>query len=117
MSDTHQAIYDAVRSRISGGDIGSVVERVLAECFDISWQKQHLQQEIYVVSAAMTRPSVLYRPELLQDGNAWLAMYGDLPTGCVGAGDTPEAAMADFDAAWHRKAVAPPSRAALTEDK
>jgi hypothetical protein len=112
MSDSYQAMYDAVRSRISGGDISGTVERVLTECFDISWQKQHLQQEIYAVAAEMVRPSVLYRPELLQDGNAWLAMYGDLPTGCVGTGDTPAAAMADFDAAWHRKAVAPPKRAA-----
>jgi hypothetical protein len=111
MTDTHQAIYDAVRSKISGGDVGSVVERVLSECFDISWQKQHLQQEIYTVSGEMTRPSVLYRPELIQDGNAWLAIYGDLPTGVVGCGDTPDKAMRDFDAAFLRVAKSPPKAA------
>ncbi|MER1644682.1 hypothetical protein KC875_08780 [Enterobacter hormaechei] len=29
MSDTYQAVYDAVRSRISNGDIGSAVENVM----------------------------------------------------------------------------------------
>jgi hypothetical protein len=45
-------------------------------------------------------PHVLMRPSLIQDGNAWLAIYGDLATGVVGAGSTPENAMKDFDAAW-----------------
>lgn len=45
-------------------------------------------------------PHVLIRPCLIKDGNAWLAIYGDLPTGCVGTGSTPEEAMKAFDAAW-----------------
>jgi hypothetical protein len=53
-------------------------------------------------------PHVLMRPTLIQDGNAWLAIYGDLPTGVVGTGSTPAEAMADFDAAWTKPAVAPP---------
>lgn len=53
-------------------------------------------------------PHVLMRPTLVQDGNAWLAIYGDLPTGVVGTGKTPAEAMADFDQAWTRPAVAPP---------
>lgn len=53
-------------------------------------------------------PHVLMRPTLVQDGNAWLAIYGDLPTGVVGTGSTPAEAMADFDAAWTRPAVSPP---------
>lgn len=53
-------------------------------------------------------PHVLMRPALVQDGNAWLAIYGDLPSGVVGTGATPAEAMADFDAAWTRPAVAPP---------
>lgn len=52
-------------------------------------------------------PHVLMRPTLIQDGNAWLAIYGDLPTGVVGTGETPAAAMADFDEAWNKKAVVP----------
>lgn len=49
-------------------------------------------------------PHVIMRPSLTQDGNAWLAIYGDLPTGVVGTGSTPAEAMADFDDAWNRKA-------------
>ncbi len=49
-------------------------------------------------------PHVLMRPSLTQDGNAWLAIYGDLPTGVVGTGETPAAAMHDFDNAWNRVA-------------
>ena len=57
-------------------------------------------------------PHVLMRPALIQDGNAWLAIYGDLPTGVVGTGSTPAEAMADFDVAWTRPARAPASTAA-----
>jgi hypothetical protein len=52
-------------------------------------------------------PHVLMRPTLIQDGNAWLAIYGDLPTGVVGCGSTPAAAMDDFDRSWNKPAVAP----------
>ncbi len=52
-------------------------------------------------------PHVLMRPALIQDGNAWLAIYGDLPTGVVGTGSTPAEAMADFDEAWTRPARTP----------
>ena len=100
MSDNYQAVYDAVRSKISRID-SDVVERVAREAFDISWQKQHLQQEIYVVSEAMTRPSVLYRPTLAADGTAWCALLGeDLQSGVAGFGDTPAEAMAAFDQAF-----------------
>lgn len=57
-------------------------------------------------------PHVLMRPALIQDGNAWLAIYGDLPTGVVGTGTTPAEAMADFDAAWTRPARTPAAAAA-----
>lgn len=55
-------------------------------------------------------PHVLMRPTLIQDGNAWLAIYGDLPTGVEGTGDTPANAMADFDEAWNRPAVTSPKQ-------
>lgn len=49
------------------------------------------------------RPSRLWQPKLFQDGNAWIALYGeDIASGVVGTGDSPEAAMLDFDAAWVR---------------
>lgn len=53
-------------------------------------------------------PHVLMRPTLVQDGNAWLAIYGELPTGVVGTGSTPQEAMYDFDQAWNRPAISPP---------
>lgn len=104
-----QEIYDAVRSKISGGDIGATISEVARNAFDISWEKDAVKTEFLNVAHEMQRPCVLFKPDLSQDGNAWLAIYGDLPTGVVGAGETPAEAMADFDKAWHRKAVTPKS--------
>ncbi len=48
-----------------------------------------------------TRPCVLFRPTLGLDGDKWCALYGpNLAEGVAGFGDSPEAAMADFDRAW-----------------
>ncbi len=52
-------------------------------------------------------PHVLMRPKLVQDGDAWLAIYGDFETGVVGTGKTPAAAMDAFDLAWNKEAVVP----------
>ena len=104
MSDNYQAIYDAVRSRISNGNIGESVAEVARNSFDISHEKYLLQEQISITGYEATRPSVLYRPDLIKDGNAWLAIYGDLPTGCVGSGCSPYEAMADFDKQWLRSA-------------
>lgn len=98
--DTYQAIYDGVRSRISNGDIGSAVRDVIFQCFDISHAKLLLQEQVGVVGYEMSRPSVLFRPTLTKDGNSWLAIYGELPTGCAGCGETPHLAMEDFDKQW-----------------
>jgi hypothetical protein len=96
-----RALADAVRSRISNGDVGSVVAEAARQAFDIGWQKQHAQQEIYAVSHEWQRPSVLYRPTLSVDGTAWCALLGDdLQTGVAGFGDTPAEAMAAFDDAF-----------------
>lgn len=47
------------------------------------------------------RPSVLYRPALMADGNKWCALYGEnLAEGVAGFGDTPAEAMHEFDKAW-----------------
>ena len=101
MADSYQAIYDAVRSRISGGNIGEVVSEAAREAFDISWQKSHLQEAIYTVSNEMTRPSVVYRPTLSADGDMWCALLGDnLQEGVAGFGKTPAEAMTAFDAAF-----------------
>lgn len=50
------------------------------------------------------RPSVLFRPELMVDGNKWCALYGDNPQdGVAGFGDSPAEAMLDFDKHWTEK--------------
>lgn len=53
------------------------------------------------ISNAYTAPSAVYRPNLSIDGDQYCALLGaDLQTGVAGFGDTPEAAMADFDKSW-----------------
>lgn len=103
MSDSYQAVYDAVRSRISSVDPGQILNNAAREAFDISHIKPHLLQEIYVISEAMTRPSVLYRPTLSADGTKWMALLGDdLAVGVAGFGDTPDEAMRAFDNAFQK---------------
>lgn len=97
-----QEIYDAVRSKISGGDIGQAVRDVARDAFDISWVREMVKDEFLAAAREMQRPSVVFKPTISQDGNAWLAILGDLPTGVVGAGSTPAEAMADFDRVWFR---------------
>lgn len=59
---------------------------------------------IQVAASSHERPSVLYRPRLSIDGAQWCALYGEnLQDGVAGFGDSPIAAMADFDQAWGRK--------------
>lgn len=91
-SDIYRATYDALQVE----NIGHYFEMA-----------SHAIAESFYDNA---RPSAVYRPTLTQDGNAWLAVYGDLPTGVVGCGDTPAAAMADFDKSWVKVAVAPPKK-------
>lgn len=101
MNDSYQAVYDAVRSRISSCSTGDAILRAAQEAFDISHARQMLQMEIATVGAEMQRPSVLYRPSVVPDGNKWCALYGsNLMEGVVGFGDTPAEAMAAFDHAW-----------------
>ena len=108
MSDSYQAIYDAVRSRISGGDLSEAAR----QAFDISFYADQVKCAFQEAAYEMMRPSVVFKPTIIQDGDAWLVILGDLPTGVVGVGKTPSAAMYDFDMAWHRDAKAPPAREA-----
>ena len=101
MGDSYQAIYDAVRCKISGGNIGDVIRDVAFNAFDISWHKDAVKTEFLNVAYELQRPSTIYRPDISQDGDMWLAIYGDLPTGVVGCGKTPAEAMLDFDKAWN----------------
>ena len=106
-----QEIYDAARSRIGRMD-SSTIERVSRECFDISSLHAHAQQELYRVSGEMTRPSVLYRPEVELDGDHYFLLYGqDLMAGCAGFGRTMAEAMADFDKNWIKQKAPTPAKA------
>ena len=62
---------------------------------------QPASQEVAIDTAEHQRPSVLYRPRLIRYVDRWCALYGDnLQDGVSGFGDSPEAAMAAFDAEW-----------------
>ena len=102
MSDSYQAIYDAVRSRISGGNITEAVDNALRNSLDFSHSRMMLQEQIGCVGYEMARPSAIFRPTLFEDGDHWCALYGaDLASGLGAFGKTPEAAMVAFDKAWH----------------
>jgi hypothetical protein len=103
VTDTYQAVYDAVRSKLSGCDVGSAVNEAVRSSFGgASYLWEHAQQEIYAVSHELQRPSVLFRPSIEHDGDKWCALYGadNIQAGVAGFGDTPAEAMADFDKAW-----------------
>lgn len=100
MSDYRQDIYDAVRSKLSNGDIGSAVESVLRDA-NIAFFFDRASYGIVDCFIGYNRPSAIFKPKLAKDGNAWIACLGDnLQEGVVGVGETPEKAMADFDANW-----------------
>ena len=51
------------------------------------------------------RPSVLFRPALTRTKAGWLVRYGG-SKGCSAVGDTPDAAMRNFDHVWLNAIVA-----------
>jgi hypothetical protein len=112
MSD-YQAIYDAVRSRISGGNIGDVAERAIYSCLDFSHARALLQEAIGIASYEYSRPSTVLRPKIFIDGTMYCALYGDnLQDGVAGFGDTAAAAFEDFDRNWNKQTVAQAEHAA-----
>lgn len=106
MSDNYQAVYDAVRSRFHGCDVGEAVQRVVYEAFsNASHQIACVANEFTTAAYEQQRPCVLFRPKIYPDGNQWCALYGDdLQSGVAGFGDTPEKAMTAFDKEWQRPA-------------
>lgn len=103
--DTYQAVYDAVRSKISGGDIGQAVESAIRD-LNVGHYFEMASVKIQEAASGYGSPSVLYRPSLSIDGNKWCALYGEnLQDGVAGFGDSPAQAMADFDKSWHRFAA------------
>ena len=69
---------------------------------------EQLAQEIHNVSQEMQRPSVLLRPKLSLDGNAWCVLLGDnLMEGLAAFGKTPDEAMRNFDVAYYKQEARP----------
>lgn len=100
--DSYQAIYDAVRSRISNGDIGHAVSEAARNAFDISHQVACLAQEFSIVAYEQARPFMTLRPKMYPDQGRWCALYGDnLQDGVAGFGNTPAEAATAFDKAWN----------------
>lgn len=98
MSDSYQAIYDAVRSRISGGNIAEAVRDVAFQAFDISHMKAYLQQEFCSAAYEMQRPCAVFKPTIQSDGDMWTVLLGDDPqTGVFATGATPAEAMSNWD--------------------
>ncbi len=87
MNDTYRAVFNAFNLNMQGFN-PALIHQEFGICAD------GIKQEL-------CRPSVKYQPTLMKDGDMWLAMYGDLPTGCCGSGETPEKAMEDFDKRWN----------------
>lgn len=100
MSD-YQAVYDAVRSRIGGVDIGSAIESAMRN-ENIGHHALMAGNAIQQAAAAHEAPSAVFRPALTIDGKQWCALYGDnLQDGVAGFGTSPALAMADFDKNWY----------------
>lgn len=111
--DSYQAIYDAVRSRISNGDVGAVVREIAYQALDMSFLREVLMQEFGIAANELRRPSVLFRPTLSADGSMWCALLGDdLMSGIAGFGETPALAMEAFDKAFLTERTPAAQRAA-----
>jgi len=123
--DTYQPIYDAVRSRLSNGDIGQAVEAVMRDANFAHYVERAaimITEEAVKAADAHAAPSAVYRPALSMDGDQWCALYGaNLQDGVAGFGDSPSKAMADFDRNWTAdmpgKAASPALDAAMERSK
>lgn len=98
--DSYQAVYDAVRSRIIGGDVGDAVQAVIREQ---NWG-HHIEQAAYewkIAAGEQQRPCVVFKPTLTLDGNEWCVLLGEnLQVGVAGFGKSPASAMYAFDKAF-----------------
>jgi len=98
--EVFDATYQAAVRAFGSPDIIGAVERALGGG-NIGFQAS---RAFDVIRDMHCTPSAIYRPSIAPDGNKWCALYGEnLAEGVAGFGDTPAEAMADFDAAWHRK--------------
>ena len=101
--DNYQAVYDAVRSRLTNCNVGAAVEEAL-RIENIGHQVSMVAENIRGIAQIYERPSAVYRPALSIDGNQWCALYGeDLQNGVAGFGSSPAEAMEDFNKNWYTK--------------
>lgn len=56
----------------------------------------------YVYQCERIAPHVIHNTNIVQDGNQWCCILGDLPTGVVGFGNTPKEACQEFDRVWEQ---------------
>jgi hypothetical protein len=102
--DSYQPIYDAVRSRISNGNVGDVVERAARDAFDMGNMRNILTEQFCATAIEMARPSVVYRPTLMADGDMWCVLLGEnIQIGIAGFGKTVAEAMTAFDQAFYKE--------------
>ena len=103
MTAPYQAVYDAVRSRLSNGDIGRAVENAVTQA-NISHYVEMASRAIQQAAWDHATPAAIYRPRIFMDGNQWCALYGDdLQDGVAGFGDSPYLACHAFNVAWETK--------------
>ncbi len=107
--EAYQPIYDAVRSRLSNGDIGAAVQDALRAAnleHYASVAAENVRACAADVAAEQIRPSVLYRPTLIRcrhgisEDLTWCATLGEPGQSLNTYGPTPDAAMRAFDKAW-----------------
>ena len=105
MSDSFQAIYEGVRSRITGCDAREAIREAISPHFDFAnYAIRCVQQELEGAASDMRQPHVLMRPKIYLDGDQWCALYGEsLQDGVAGFGKSPEQAMIAFDVAWRKE--------------
>ncbi len=61
-----------------------------------------VQHSIQQAISEYGEPSAIYKPKVFPDGNRWCALYGDnIQEGVCGFGDTPAAAIIDFNHCWY----------------
>ncbi|MEG9884073.1 MAG: hypothetical protein V6Z86_05565 [Hyphomicrobiales bacterium] len=105
MTDTYQAVYDAVRSRIRGCDTGDILRDVVREAFAYTSQMMdEVKNEHLTAAWELQRPTAVFKPSIYPDGNMWCALLGEnIQEGVCGFGETPEKAAKAFDLAWINK--------------
>lgn len=100
MSDSYQAIYDAVRSRIQSADVAAILREHIH--LDGSWAIEQIKQAFQEAAGNIGSPSAVYRPHISKDGSQWCVFYGHDGVGVRGFGKSPALAMADFDRNWFK---------------